>query len=1297
MKEHISDSDSSSYDSDSNGSDGGQGTNRSRRNPAALPIARRGRQPYARVVIDPGTDFEVIGGVGWRVLERFNRDASMSGAFAGSQGASYPVVSAATIFESENGPILLGIGAAAWDDRQEQHESLLNSHEMRKYGIDIDDKAKRDGGNQRIIIGPHEIPLVFEQQRTLHFQIRQPTENEMNNLEIHWLIPQCQTATSSLLRRRNEVVIRPEPAPWRERLGFPPENVMAATLTATTQLCANPVEMDNREAPRQHRKSRVLPLHPRRIEGRTDSDTYFSSIKSVRGFTCVQVFVSLLAQHIFVRCLRRESHSHSAYQDLVRYVGAPNTLLTDNAKTEIGRKWTKTSRDNQTRQIATVPHNQQQNQSERKIQDIKKRTILVLRYGKAPLEFWCYCMEFVVSCLNHTAHATLDNRTPTERMFGHTPDISCFRFRFWEPVWYYEPTAKHPEPNFLPGRFVGIAWDHGDAFTYRIWTTPDDEWKKGRELIRNIVKSRALTQSEPSAGYDDDDLEFEPHQPKKAASKPKTTLKKRKRATFSTESPTLMGPANGAEIPGATETERQHKDKTPKNQNAKTTLPLAGQNDTDNGGSDPSEEAVLPTMDYDPLNGPNPIQMVDEVNNEIEEESESPSNERPKKIVGHKWKDGALRLEVEWPTQETTFERVGDAKLDYPRMTANYIVNNTVKRGNRDRHYSWAVKTIRDLERTARRLNRLYDYEIDDNDSIKLVRRTNAGRKKKKKKVDYNKPVYRYGVQVPQTVKQALQFDAKNGDDSWQKAIEKEIGTLTSVECFVFKPKDYIPEGDWQRTRLRMIFDVKHDLRRKARLVAGGHLIELREQQVYSSTVKPISVKILHVIAHKQGLEQLCGDVGNAYVNAYTNERVYATAGPEFGKHEGKTVIIQKALYGLVSSSERWHAHFSDTLRGLGFKTTRYDNDVWIKRSDDGKYYEYLCTHVDDFMIVSKKPQIIMKALEDIYTIKGQGPPDYYLGNDYKKHKGNRWAIGCQKYLKEAIARVESMFGTLRKHSVPLPGKDHPEEDQSDILGDDKHRKYQMLIGMLNWVVSVGRFDVAHATASMSRFSSCPRKGHLERVLRIFSYLKRRINRRFIIDSRDPLYHGDRDEMNADVAEELEKAYPDAAEEVDVNVPKPMVDEMEISVFVDSDHAHDKVTRRSMTGMIIFVGRTPIFYSSKRQGAIETSTYSAEFCALKQATEEAISVRYMLRCLGVTVTRPTRIFGDNNGVIQNATLKDSLLKKKHTAINYHRVREATVARIVHPIWIRTDNNFADLMTKSLPNKEFNILVDRLLS
>jgi hypothetical protein len=419
---------------------------------------------------------------------------------------------------------------------------------------------------------------------------------------------------------------------------------------------------------------------------------------------------------------------------------------------------------------------------------------------------------------------------------------------------------------------------------------------------------------------------------------------------------------------------------------------------------------------------------------------------------------------------------------------------------------------------------------------------------------------------------------------------------------------------------------------------------------------------------------------------------VYARAGPEFGDLEGKIVIIIKALYGLRSSSERFHTHFGDTLRNLEFEPTRYDKDVWYRLSGDESYYEYVCTHSDDFMIVSKKPEAVMEALEKVYVIKSKGPPDYYLGNDYKKDSRGRWAIGCKRYLKEALSRVETMFGILPKKSVPLPSGDHPEMDTSAVLNDDEHRKYQMLIGMLNWIVCIGRFDIAHATSSLARFTSCPRKGHLDRGLQVFGYLKKRNNRRIVVDSRDPIFEGGEDAFSKNYQDELRSAYPDAHEEIDRNVPHPLVDEMEITVFADTDHAHDKVTRRSITGIMIFVGRTPVFYQSKRQGAIETSTYSAEFNGARTATEETIAVRYMLRCLGVRVTHPTYLFGDNLGVVQNVTMKDSLLKKKHVAISYHKVREAAAAGIVHPMKIDTKDNISDLLTKSLTQKIFSYLV-----
>ena len=80
--------------------------------------------------------------------------------------------------------------------------------------------------------------------------------------------------------------------------------------------------------------------------------------------------------------------------------------------------------------------------------------------------------------------------------------------------------------------------------------------------------------------------------------------------------------------------------------------------------------------------------------------------------------------------------------------------------------------------------------------------------------------------------------------------------------------------------------------------------------------------------------------------------------------------------------------------------------------------------------------------------------------------------------------------------------------------------------------------------------------------------------------------------------------------------------DLTITAFVDSEHTHDKLTWRSISGLIIFVDRKPVFYQAKRQGPIETSTYGTEFLAMKTAVEEVSVVRYMVRSLGIHITKP---------------------------------------------------------------------------
>ena len=145
---------------------------------------------------------------------------------------------------------------------------------------------------------------------------------------------------------------------------------------------------------------------------------------------------------------------------------------------------------------------------------------------------------------------------------------------------------------------------------------------------------------------------------------------------------------------------------------------------------------------------------------------------------------------------------------------------------------------------------------------------------------------------------------------------------------------------------------------------------------------------------------------------------------------------------------------------------------------------------------------------------------------------------------------------------------------------------------MIQWATTIGRPDILFAASSLSRFSAAPRKGHLDLILHTLGYLKKFPHRRIQIDSQPLIW--DTPKPDPTFHEDFLEDYPDAKGEIDPNLPTPYGNELETSIFFDADHAHDQKTRRSITGLIILVGRTPVLWSSKRQGCIATSTYTAE-------------------------------------------------------------------------------------------------------
>jgi hypothetical protein len=136
-------------------------------------------------------------------------------------------------------------------------------------------------------------------------------------------------------------------------------------------------------------------------------------------------------------------------------------------------------------------------------------------------------------------------------------------------------------------------------------------------------------------------------------------------------------------------------------------------------------------------------------------------------------------------------------------------------------------------------------------------------------------------------------------------------------------------------------------------------------------------------------------------------------------------------------------------------------------------------------------------------------------------------------------------------------------------------------------------------------------------------------------------------------------------------------------IFVDSDHAGDLVTRRSRTGFVVFLNCAPIYWSLKKQTSCKTSTFGSEFVAMKKAMEYARGLRYKLRMIGMTVDKPTFVFGDNQSVLANTTAPASTLKKKSNAIAYYFVQEGCARKEWRTAYVNTNNNVTDLSTKPL--------------
>ena len=343
--------------------------------------------------------------------------------------------------------------------------------------------------------------------------------------------------------------------------------------------------------------------------------------------------------------------------------------------------------------------------------------------------------------------------------------------------------------------------------------------------------------------------------------------------------------------------------------------------------------------------------------------------------------------------------------------------------------------------------------------------------------------------------------------------------------------------------------------------------------------------------------------------------------------------------------------------------------------------YEYIAVYVDDLCIAAESPSTTIQIFKSKYIlkVKEDGKLTYHLGADYFEYPDGTFVSQPKKYIDKLADTYKKLFNEdpPKGYKTPLDKNDHPELDTSGILECDMDAIYLTMVGQLEWLDTLGRFDIHAQVATMSRFRAAPRQGNMDRLERIYSYAIRikYYAIRFRTDQPDYSFLPDQD------FDWTYSEYGNVQELLPGDMPDPLGEAVTTNTTMDANLNHRLATGKSLTGCLHFVNKTPVEWYSKKQDTVETATYGSEFVAAKTATEQIMHIRQTLRYLGAPIGAKYFLFGDNGSVVTSVTLPHSTLTKRPNILVFHTVREVIAAKLMAFYWIQSPYNLSDLLSK----------------
>jgi hypothetical protein len=351
------------------------------------------------------------------------------------------------------------------------------------------------------------------------------------------------------------------------------------------------------------------------------------------------------------------------------------------------------------------------------------------------------------------------------------------------------------------------------------------------------------------------------------------------------------------------------------------------------------------------------------------------------------------------------------------------------------------------------------------------------------------------------------------------------------------------------------------------------------------------------------------------------------------------------------------------------------DEDHGIYMWTDGKIKCIMSLYVDDLLIGCTDLDWLndlKNRFKERFEMKDLGQARFLLGMVIERDLKNKKIYISQP---NHINTLLEKSGMLNCNPVDSPMEDgirlkkdmRPCAEGQNlppyVADPEDCKRYQQILGSLNFIMMYTRPDIAFAVNTLSHFSKAPQSQHFAAIKRVVKYLASTKNHRL---------------------------------ELGGNISNKKSNPLNLRGYVDADWGNCLDTRRSVTGYIFFLGDGPISWGSTRQKTVAISSCEAEYMAIANAVQEALALSSLLTSLGyLAKDDKISIRCDNKSAIDLAFISKSHRRTRHNDIKYHFTREKVKANKIDIPHVPSIDQLADILTKPLGKIKHKSLTERI--